>query len=61
MTPQDIKFTQNTEETNGTKKDRISAKTNQKLRGKVHLGIRKLILTLSVLIQRLKTDKAEHQ
>ena len=46
MSPQVAKFTQKTEETNGTKKNRISAKTNQELGGRVHLGIRKLIFTL---------------
>jgi hypothetical protein len=43
MSPQVIKFAQKTEETNGTKKNRISTKTNQELRGRVHLGIKKLI------------------
>jgi len=47
MTPQDNKFNQNTEETNGTKKNRNSTKTNQKFRGRVVMGIRKLIFSLS--------------
>ena len=43
MSPQDIKFYKKPEEKDGIKENRISAKTNQKQRGRVHLGIKKLI------------------
>jgi hypothetical protein len=45
MTPQDIKFNKKPEEKNGTTENRISAKTNQKQRGRVHLRVKKLIRT----------------